>query len=621
MKQNKMTWRKTLALNHRTIKLLFAKFPSMVLSRFICAIWSAVTPYITIYLSALVVTSISAGSDIKEITTLVSITICVTAFCALVSAILKKWENAQNAGQPLKLEELFSEKLNDMDFEKVDDSKVHELCEKIKDNENGLGWGIYKLMDTYVDIINSVVSLIAGICMTVMLFATPVPVDAGDLVILNNPLFIVLIVAVMLIISSLSPWISYKANSYWAKHADDHATANNFFSFYYMLGFQEDVSADVRIYRQDLFSYPYFMDKCSTFSSNGLFAKLAKGKMGILQALSVILYYIPVAVIYLFVCLKAYAGAFGIGEVTQYIASLTKMTSALFILIGNVGTMKNNAVFLQQMFDFLDIPNDMYQGSLTVEKRSDRQYEIEFKNVGFKYPNTDFYALKNVNMKFKIGSRIAVVGMNGSGKTTFIKLLCRLYDPTEGEILLNGINIRKYNYKEYMNIFSVVFQDFKLFALKLGENVACSMNYDRQKAVDCLTKAGFGDKLATLNDGLDTYLYKEYDQNGISISGGEAQKIALARALYKNAPFIILDEPTAALDPVAEAEIYTKFNDIVQDKTAIYISHRLSSCKFCDEILVFDNGAVVEQGTHEQLLAMQGKYSELWNAQAVYYNK
>ncbi len=224
-------------------------------------------------------------------------------------------------------------------------------------------------------------------------------------------------------------------------------------------------------------------------------------------------------------------------------------------------------------------------------------------------------------MKFKVGGRLAVVGENGSGKTTFIKLLCRLYDPTEGVILLNGIDIRKYRYGDYLALFSVVFQDFKLLSQPLGKNVAASEDYDRARAEQCLVKAGFGARLEQLPEGLDTFLYRDFDENGVEISGGEAQKIALARVLYQDAPFIVLDEPTAALDPEAEAEVYTKFNDIVEDKTAVYISHRLSSCRFCDEIAVFDGGRVVQQGTHDSLLEAQGKYRSLWEAQAQYYQK
>ena len=231
-------------------------------------------------------------------------------------------------------------------------------------------------------------------------------------------------------------------------------------------------------------------------------------------------------------------------------------------------------------------------------------------------------ALEGVELSIEPGRIVGLLGPNGSGKTTFIKLLCRLYDPTEGVILLNGIDIRKYRYDEYMDIFSVVFQDFRLLALPLGQNVAACTGYDAARVTDCLQKAGFGERLAAMPQGLDTALYQELDENGVTVSGGEAQKIAIARALYKDAPFIILDEPTAALDPVAEAEIYAKFNEIAGDKTAIYISHRLSSCRFCDEIAVFSDGRVIQQGTHETLLAQEtGKYAELWHAQAQYYTK
>ena len=165
-----------------------------------------------------------------------------------------------------------------------------------------------------------------------------------------------------------------------------------------------------------------------------------------------------------------------------------------------------------------------------------------------------------------------------------------------------------------------MFQDFKLLALPLGQNVAAAVDYDRERAARCLELAGFGERLEKMPEGLETCLYKDFDKGGVEISGGEAQKIALARALYKDAPFIVLDEPTAALDPVAEAEVYSSFNSILGDKTAVYISHRLSSCRFCDEILVFDGGGIVQQGNHDALLAEEGKYRELWNAQAQYYS-
>ena len=251
-----------------------------------------------------------------------------------------------------------------------------------------------------------------------------------------------------------------------------------------------------------------------------------------------------------------------------------------------------------------------------------KKYDIEFRNVSFKYAGSENYALKNINLTFNVGERLAVVGMNGSGKTTFIKLMCRLYDPTEGEIYMNDFNVRKYDYRQYLDLFSVVFQDYSLLALPLGNNVSSAATWDAEKAQRCLREIGFGERYDDMPKGLETPLYKNFDNEGVNVSGGEAQKIALARALYKDAPFIILDEPTAALDPIAEAEIYAKFDEIVGDKTAIYISHRLSSCRFCDKIAVFDHGEIVQVGSHEELLADENsKYYELWTAQAQYYTK
>lgn len=279
-----------------------------------------------------------------------------------------------------------------------------------------------------------------------------------------------------------------------------------------------------------------------------------------------------------------------------------------------------NTKYVKMYLDFLKIPNKKYEGTLPIEKRDDDQFTIEFRHVSFRYPGSDRDVLKDFSIRFRIGERLAVVGKNGSGKTTFIKLLCRLYDPTEGQILLNGIDIRKYDYQEYLSLFSVVFQDFKIPALPLGQTVAVSQEYNADRVISSLNQVGLAKLLAKMPQGLDTPLYTDYDQNGVDISGGEAQKIAIARALYHDTPFVILDEPTAALDPLAEYEIYSHFNELVGSKTAVYISHRLSSCQFCNDILVIDGGKAVQRGNHEELVKNQdGLYYTLWHTQAQYY--
>ncbi|WMJ85526.1 ABC transporter ATP-binding protein [Anaerocolumna sp. MB42-C2] len=324
---------------------------------------------------------------------------------------------------------------------------------------------------------------------------------------------------------------------------------------------------------------------------------------------------------YLFVIVRAAAGAFPVGDIVRYAGTIYNTANNFFGLSSSLSILIDQTDRLQSTLEFMEIPNVLYRGTIPVEKRNDNDYLIEFHNVSFKYPGSDKYSLKNFSMKLNIGQRLAIVGMNGSGKTTMIKLLCRLYDPTEGKITLNGIDIRKYNYEEYMHLFSVVFQDFKLYSFKLSENIACSTAIDKKRAEYILHEVGISERYKKMEKKLDTYLYNNYDK-GVEISGGEAQKIALARALYKNAPFILLDEPTAALDPISEFDIYSKFNEIVGEKTAIYISHRLSSCRFCDDIAVFHEGELIQRGNHNTLIADEnGKYYELWNAQAQYYTE
>lgn len=324
--------------------------------------------------------------------------------------------------------------------------------------------------------------------------------------------------------------------------------------------------------------------------------------------------------IYFLLGMLAMKRAISVGSICLYAGCISNFLFNFHHWVRQITLLSVNAKYLKSYFDFLDIPNQKYEGTLPIEKRDDDQFTMEFRRVSFRYPGTDVDVLKDFSVKFHIGERLAVVGKNGSGKTTFIKLLCRLYDPTQGEILLNGIDIRKYNYQEYMALFSVVFQDFQIPAFSLGQNVAAAVEYDEEKAELAIKQAGLEELSEKLPQGLETCLYTDFDSNGVDISGGEAQKVAIARALYHDTPFIILDEPTAALDPLAEYEVYSKFDELVGTKTAVYISHRLSSCQFCNDILVIDGGKAVQRGSHEKLVQdKEGLYYTLWNTQAQYY--
>lgn len=328
---------------------------------------------------------------------------------------------------------------------------------------------------------------------------------------------------------------------------------------------------------------------------------------------------ISTLLIYLYTSFCAWARLISIGQVVTYAASMSQMMDCANKLAVSFGHLKSAAMYAADYREFLTLQDAKYKGTIPVEKRRDCKFQVEFENVSFKYPGSEQYVIKNLNLKFVIGKKMAIVGKNGSGKSTFIKLLCRLYDVTEGCIKLNGIDIRKYDYKEYCDLFAVVFQDFSIFDFPMGENIAAASIYDKKRVKEAIDKVGLNTLEDKLTQGLDTIVGKECCSDGVNFSGGEKQKIAIARAIHKDAPFVIMDEPTAALDPEAEAEVFEGFDRMVGNKTAIYISHRLASCRFCDDILVFDEGAIVQHGNHEALLAEEGLYGKLWDAQARYY--
>lgn len=328
---------------------------------------------------------------------------------------------------------------------------------------------------------------------------------------------------------------------------------------------------------------------------------------------------IYLVLIYLFTAMKACIGLVSVGNVVTYVSSLSIFTYGIMQFTGFMGQSVSGLVmYANDYVDFMTLEKTKYPGKIPMEKRRDHKFQVDFEHVSFKYPGSDHYVIKDLSLSFVIGEKMAIVGKNGSGKTTFVKLLCRLYDVTEGCIKVNGIDIRKYDYREYCGLFSVVFQDFVIFSLPLDENIAASGEVDQEMVYDALCRAGMEERISRL-DSLDVAVGKDVIDTGVNFSGGEKQKMAIARAIYKNAPIVIMDEPTAALDPVSECEVFEGFDKMVGKKTAVYISHRLASCRFCEDILVFDKGQVVQRGSHRELENQEGLYRQLWNAQAKYY--
>lgn len=576
-------------------------------------------PYMELLLSAYILDGLSAHRELKEMLTVIAVSVLVIMLVQFIAGAIYNRMEVHREQMYYLYECETQTKMLEMDFSRIDSPEVKELKDRIrKDNNWGAGinsvfWECSAIMENVFHLIGA-----ASVGLPVVKYMIQSETIAGWLVL--SVLIIVQIVAMRLRVHFR------KQGDYWRYHEPKSVEEKEeMFCFAWDFANQESYNyksgKDIRIYN----SYD-LMERWTTevLRHKGFRNMLLKASWG--DAGDCFFSAMSGSAIsgasYLIVAIIALAGTVTVGNVVRFAGCLSKFLNAIIGIIHDISDLALTARKQLSTLELIHMEDEMYKGSLPVEKRSDGAYRIEFRNVSFKYPGTEKYALKNISMELMIGEKLAIVGMNGSGKTTMIKLLCRLYDPQEGEILLNGVNIKKFKQDEYSKLFSVVFQDFTLYPFPLAQNIAISHTYDSGLVRKCLEDADFGKRLNSLEKGLETYLYKDYDDEGIEISGGEAQKIAIARAIYKEAPFILLDEPTAALDPLAEYEIYSNFDKITGTKTAVYISHRLSSCRFCEKIAVFHEGKLVQFGNHEELVTdKKGKYYELWSAQAQYYGE
>ena len=328
--------------------------------------------------------------------------------------------------------------------------------------------------------------------------------------------------------------------------------------------------------------------------------------------------------IYIFLIYKVIKDNMPIGDFVMYTNSVTQFPGVFGAISGSYIRVRENGRYITHYRRFVNRPNHILSAGEPSRPVSNQvRHTVEFRHVSFKYPRTDTYTLKDINLTIDPGEKLSIVGENGAGKTTFIKLLLRLYDVSEGAILLDGHDIREYDYREYLNNIATVFQDYRIFAFSVKENVALGMSDTAtdESIWEVLHQGGIEGKIRSLPQGLSTHLSRQFSENGVSLSGGEQQKIALCRAIFKNAPIVVLDEPTSSLSPLAEYDVYKRFNEMVRDKTAIFVSHRLSSSQFCDKVALFDDGKILEYGSHHELLRQNGRYAAMFNLQASYYRE
>ena len=577
-----------------------------------------VSEFLAIILVKQIINGIADGKGLNEMLKITALNVGLCMLANIMIKVVKRRQECHEASNSQNLNNMINEKVMHMDFSHIESPDTNNRIERTINNMFGRH-SICSIPDAMAELVYNIFTVIIGVIMILPSVLTKSG-QSGIIGFICSP-FGFLSAAALVTVSEVIKIFVFNARFDRAYEEIKQNKEENLNNMLYQVYLGQALRSyrsckEIRIYgQQELFIGEMERSTQRTIKlSYDTYKKCYKYNLG-LQLMNLI----SRIIMYGYSIFRAMYGTLSPGDVIAFVMLFTRISSGITNFSDNISMCRIAATYIKDVFDFLEMPDEQYKGTIPTEKRNDNEYEFEFRHVWFKYPNTEQYVLRNVNMKWRIGEKMALVGRNGCGKSTLVKLLCRLYDPTKGEITLNSIDIRKYNYDDYMALFSVVFQDSSLFAFSLAENVAASTEYDAEKVEDCVRRSGLSERLDTLPEGISTYLYKEFDEHGVEISGGEAQKLCLARAIYKGAPFIVLDEPTAALDPISEHDIYTKFNGIVGTRTAIYISHRLSSCRFCDEITVMDNGEIVERGSHDMLVMAGGHYAQLWSAQAEYY--
>lgn len=620
----------------KLIRILFQAskwmFPIMILQNMILSL----LPFLNIWYGYRILDEMLSGSSKDAVMALVWQMVLWNLGLGVLAKCLERCRIVLRERVYLKVDETIIDKTLAMDYEMMESKYRANLLRTVQEGQSA-GNDICTFCDKLCGVIQDMFSLVYAVTLLHTIFTShPVARElSGITAFCSSSVASAVLLLLYLLVILGEAAVVMKQNRLYDEAYQDNLSSNRKMEYFYELIFYEYKNGkDFRLYRMEKLLLTYlrqFFDGIRERTSRFL-SDSSKLDACTLAAEGTLLF-----LAYLFVGVRALSGSISVAEVLKYVSTLTLFSQACKSLMNRYGELERILFSLQNYSRYLELGNEQSKGMLPVDalnraeeeggpaegkqdgaKKAFRGLTLEFKDVSFSYPDSSEKILSHFSLKLDLQGKLALVGKNGAGKSTFIKLLCRLYDPTQGQILINGVDIRSYDRGEYMKLFSVVFQDFKLYAFGLGANVAAQEDYDEDKVWSALEDAGIRERAEQFPQGLETLLYNWFE-GGVEISGGEEQKIAIARALYKDAPIVILDEPTSALDPISEYEIYKKFDLLVKDRAAIYISHRMSSCRFCDQILVFEHGRVTQKGSHEELMKEKGLYQELWNAQAQYY--
>lgn len=567
---------------------------SYIPKSFVASIFKALSPFLNIIMPKLIIDELLGAKSINNLIFYVGVLGIGNLVLKIINSHFERVMELERTDLFNKIDSYLGERCVEMDFENIEDPEVLDLKERAYFaiyNMDAIGWALEKTSQ--------------------VIYETITLIGLSYILTTLNPIIIFAVLGIVL----LNSFIFKKIEKIRFEDNQKSIFDNRAFGYFLRLTSDFSVGKDIRLYKgADL-----ILKKARHFTDNLLkiYSKQFTA-IGKYSGITNINMQVQMTLVYGYLAISVIRDIITIGSFTMYANAVKNFTTSIMSFVNALIDINQVTMYLELFMIFDNIESKNSKGTMSVEDIED--LTIEFKNVSFKYPKREDYTLKNIAIKIKPGEKLSVVGLNGAGKTTFIKLLSRLYEPTEGKVLLGGVDIREFVYDEYMKLLSVVFQDFKLLSYSIKENISLDREEDNKRIIGCLNKAGLEKDLIKLDKGIHTNIYKSFDKNGIEFSGGQSQKIAISRALYKNSPIVILDEPTSALDPISEYEIYNSFNKLVEGKTAIYISHRLSSTRFSDNIAVFKDGEIVEYGSHDELIKDQTSlYADMYNTQAKYY--
>lgn len=571
--------------------------PSYLILSLIKMLVSSAYPFVNIVIPKLIIDELLGGRSIDKLAMYVALIVCINlvykVFISFVEAKLQK----QTSAIDMRCNYLISEITMKLPYEQLEQDAMIQLVKSIKEGKERSG-GITALISCFFLITSGVITALGLIALIASL----------DLWLI---LISIATIAVNTLVQSKIKKQDIEFFGILMKH-------NTKFMYLSSVILNRRYAKDIRLYEANR-TFTTKMDEF-VIDVDCSFKKIGRKK----SKFSMLSYgadCVSQAVIYGYLAVAFLGGAITIGLLTMYVNAVTAFTNTIVDVMKTTLDMYEKHKWLKPSFDFMDYHKHGNSTQVRYIPDSSAKPAIEFRNVSYRYENSNVYALKSVSITIPYGQKLSVVGMNGAGKTTLIKLLLRLYTPTEGAIFIGGTNINEYPIDEYYKLFSVVFQDFKLLAASIKDNIVGTQTSADMisKLTECLSKSGLDERVAKMPLGYETQLYKLFDQSGVDLSGGEEQRLAISRALYKNSPIVILDEPTSALDPKTEFEIYTSMDKLVESKTSIYISHRMTSCIFCDKVAVFHEGELIQHGSHKELIVQDNKYAHMFKTQAQYY--